>query len=114
MQITIDDDTFHKWASERGYVRLDSVLAAVEMVGSAYRPNTATAPEPDVTFQKFVNGVTTTPPMPFSEEAAALEQPEDLKPAEPPLTDRQTIRLLGELFEHYGLLGYRNRRETPR
>jgi hypothetical protein len=100
MQITIDDDTFHKWATERGYVLASEVIPKIR---AAFGLDVLTTMQES--FQKFPTpagvqyaAVATT----FTDEVAALEQPEDLKPAEPPLTDRQTIRLLGELFEHYG------------
>jgi hypothetical protein len=118
MQITIDDDTFHKWATERGYVlasevisKLSVVLASTQLASWTYiapQPGDL-APEvynvnPAASSTSFRVGSThdTAVASTFPEEVASLEQPEDLKPAEPPLTDKQTIRLLGELFEHYG------------
>jgi hypothetical protein len=106
MQITIDDETFHKWASERGYIRRADVLALLQEVGNRICGRAAPP----------VNEVPA-----WTADIASLEQPEDLKsarlreaiadadagkliefdPTAQPLTDKQTIRLLGELFEHF-------------
>jgi hypothetical protein len=113
MQITIDDDTFHKWATERGYVRWADVLALLQEVGNRVFGRL------DVVEKQAAPPVNEVPA--WTDAIAALEQPEDLKsvrlreaiadadagkltefdPTAQPLTDKQTIRLLGELFEHF-------------
>jgi hypothetical protein len=105
MQITIDDDTFHKWATEHGYVRWSDLTAVLEEASRRVAQKFATpavnnnpSASGTITWSVQDTAIAST----FTEEVASLEQPEDLKPAEPPLTDKQTIRLLGELFEHYG------------
>jgi hypothetical protein len=129
MQITIDADTFHKWATERGYVLASEVIPKIRAALGLEQ-----LAEMRSEFEKFATPAGVQYAMPgrfidtidaFSEEAAALEQPEDLKPVDArrlreaiadadagkltefdptaqPLTDKQTIRLLGELFEHFG------------
>jgi hypothetical protein len=116
MQITIDDDVFHKWATERGYTRWADMLALLQEVGDKV------CGRPDVVEKQAASPANEVPV--WTADIASLEQPEDLKPVNArrlreaiadadagkltefdptaqPLTDKQTIRLLGELFEHY-------------
>lgn len=67
MPITIDDETLHKWARDNGYVTWGDMQAWLEEAGQRKQPT--------------ADNVIAFPNDSWEASVAALEQPDDLKPA---------------------------------
>ncbi len=96
MDITIDDDTFHRWATEKGYVLKADVQRVLDV------PRKTITPIWDASEQIGLNllasnGNATTPHS-FLEEATALENLVDLKPAP---TREQVTAAVQSMIAHY-------------
>lgn len=82
MQITVDDDTFHKWALDRGYVRLTDISAFARLMSDESHDLAEIADRAaELPIVAFLEKEAALAGDSFTDQVTALENLDDLKPS---------------------------------